>query len=61
MLAQAAPPSQSQGLALKISFLHLHKQMRQLASSSRLGNVEGGDRVPLTFFLGKSTPASCGN
>lgn len=60
-LAQAAPPPQSQGLALKISFLHLHKQMRQLASSSCLGNVGGGDRVPLTFFLGKSTPASCGN
>lgn len=50
-LAHAEPLSQSRWLALKISFLHLHWEMRQLASSSLLRNVEGGDRVSLTFFL----------
>lgn len=59
-LAHTAPLSQRQRLALKISFLHLHRKMRQLASSSLLGNVEGGDRVPLTFFLESQHPRVVG-
>lgn len=60
VLAHTAPLSQHQWLALKISFLHLHRKMRQLASSSCLGNVEGGDRVSLMFFLESQHPQVVG-